>query len=254
MSLIYNPIAATWFGFGIGNAMWRASQDSTTTSQALQAAMVGTAASRVAIQGALGAGQLGVNAAQVGTNAVLGAGQLAVDAGSMGVNAALGAAHVASRHRTHNQGQITYTDPAAALAGGQGFAVAAPDAPGQPTRGDVPAAQFQEYVRQATADREAAVREAFIQGGLAMNRQGAQPQIRETQAQGSASLPQRPAEFPLSNATVGSTPGGASSGDPMPEVTQAQVAARERQQRGRARQLLAQGIGFFVDRRNPEEI
>ena len=264
VAVLYNPMVMTWFGFGAGNAMWRSQQDTTTINQVIQAAMVGTAASRVAVGGALGAGQLAVNAAQTAANTVLGAGNLAVDAGTLGVNAVLGAAHAASRarHRTHNQGQISYTDPAAQVAGGQGYNVADPSAPGEPARGSIPASQYQEFVRQATEDRDAAVREAYIQGGLAMNRRGAQPavqEIRETEAQGSASLPQRPAEFPLTNATVGSTPGGASSGDPMPttqapEVTQAQVTARERQQRERARQSLAQGQGFFVDRRSPDEM
>ena len=106
-----------------------------------------------------------------------GAAQAAVDATQVGVNAALGAGDLALRARQHNRGQITYTDPAAAVAGGSGYAVALPDAPGVATRGSITLDQFQEYMRQAHATSSEAVREAYIRGGMAaMGQHGAQPQ------------------------------------------------------------------------------
>ena len=93
--------------------VWRTSQSAQGIDQALQAGALvsatGIQAGRLAVGGALGVGQLGVNLAQVGVNA----------------------AEVATRGG-HTQGAITgggtqgitggYTDPAAAVAGGSGYA------------------------------------------------------------------------------------------------------------------------------------
>ena len=171
-----NPIVAPFFGAGLANMAWRITQDSTSTQQAIQAGAVaantGVQASRVAVGGALGAGQL-----------------------------ALGAAELATRNRQ------TYTDPAAAVAGGGGYSFALPDAPGASTRGmdGMNADQFRDLLRQA-----------YMRGGMDMHEryQGrarmVNQDIRDMPAQGTGSLPRRPAALPLTNAPVGQTPASSS--------------------------------------------
>ena len=212
-ALVANPIAAAWFGAGLGNAAWRITQDTASTDQAIRA---GTVAAGAGVQGA-----------QVAAQYTLGQGQLAVNAAQVAADAALGAANIASRHRTHTAGQITgpgqrlgggFTNPAAAVAGGQGYAFALPDAPGAATRGSITPEQFEDYMRRAHETMSEQVREAYIRGGMDMASRGAQraalEEIRDTEAQGSASLPLRPAAVPLTNAPVGQTPSG-SSRDPL---------------------------------------
>jgi hypothetical protein len=144
LALIANPIAAPLFGAGFGNAMWRITQDSTSTGQAIQAS---TAAANVGLQGA-----------NVAVGGALGAGQLALGAADLGLRGALG---VADRR---------FTNQAAALAGG-GYAVALPDAPGAATRGmgGMTAEQFQDFMRQAHETSGEAVRQAYMRGGMEMH-------------------------------------------------------------------------------------
>ena len=89
-------------------------------------------------------------------------------------------------------------------------------------------AQFQEFMRQAHRTATEEVRRAYMQGGMAMHNyyeqtgqreptgdpQALGPAIRATPAQGSGTLPQRPAALPLTNAAVGQTPASSSRGPP----------------------------------------
>ena len=110
------------------------------------------------------------------------------------------------RHPMMMEGPPVYTDPAAAVAGG-GYAFASPDAPGAAPRGSISANQYLDYMHAAGgADSGVAAQHAIAQG------------IRDTDAQGSASLPVRPAAFPLTNATVGQMP--SSSGPAAPMTTE----------------------------------
>ena len=114
-----------------------------------------------------------------------------------------------------------FTDPAAAVSGGTGYAFALPDAPGVSTRGSIGADQYQDYMHAA---------EDTDSGGVPAQRAIARG-IRDTEAHGTASLPVRPAALPLTNAPVGQTP-GSSSGGPRPpmatEMGQAGAAAAAR--------------------------
>ena len=136
-----NPIAAPFFGAGLGNALWRTTQDSTSTNQAIQ---VSAAAANVGVQGA-----------SLAVGGALGAGQLALGAADLGVRGALGRG---------------YTNPAAAVSGG-GYALALPDAPGAATRGmgGMTADQFQDFLRQAHQTSGEAVRRAYMRGGMDMH-------------------------------------------------------------------------------------
>ena len=121
------------------------------------------------------------------------------------------------RHPMMMEGPPVYTDPAAAVAGG-GYAFASPDAPGAAPRGSISANQYLDYMHAAGgADSGAAAQHAIAQG------------IRDTDAQGSASLPVRPAAFPLTNATVGQMPCSSGPLPPMAtEMGQAGAAAAAR--------------------------
>ena len=73
-------------------------------------------------------------------------------------------------------------------------------------------------MQRAHATMTEQVREAYIRGGMDMASRGAQraalEDIRDTEAQGTGSLPLRPATVPLTNAPVGQTP-ASSSRDPQ---------------------------------------
>ena len=124
-----------------------------------------------------------------------------------------------------------FADPAAAIAGGTGYNIALPDAPGAPTRGMVSEADFREYMRQAHQTAGDEVRRAYMQGGMDMHGYYQQtglrvpsgdprvlgPAIRATPAQGSGTLPQLPTALPLTNAPVGQTPSRVYAPEPSPE-------------------------------------
>ena len=150
----------------------------------------------------------------------------AVLAGTMAVGALREAAqYVRTAYQSRQNPQRSleapvFTDPAAAVSGGTGYAFALPDAPGVSTRGSIGADQYQDYTRAAgSRDPESSAQRAIAQG------------IRDTEAHGTASLPVRPAALPLTNAPVGQTP-GSSSLDPRPpmatEMGQAGAAAAAR--------------------------
>ena len=177
-ALLSNPIAAPLFGAGLANMAHRITQSSSSTDQAIRA---GTAA-----------GSLALGGANVAVGGALGAGQLALGAGDLAVRAGGG-----------------FAKPAAAVAGGSGYAVALPDAPGAATRGmdGISAEQFQEYMRQTHATASEEVRRAYMQGGMDMHGYYQQqagvrvpegnprvlgPAIRDTPAQGTGTLPRPP--------------------------------------------------------------
>ena len=235
-TIIANPMTAAWSRSALGSA-----RDAGQTLVGAAGSAVGSASTMIvpaaeAVAGgvvdtvaasARTAGRVGLHVANVirenprgVLNTAMGAGlgmqalETSINPGAdsviLGVTVAgalLNAAeYVRDVYRYRQQGPPMYMDPAAAVAGG-GYAFASPDAPGAAPRGSISANQYLDYMHAAGgADSGAAAQHAIAQG------------IRDTDAQGSASLPVRPAAFPLTNATVGQMP--SSSGPAAPMTTE----------------------------------
>ena len=262
-TIIANPMTAAWSRSALGSA-----RDAGQTLVGAAGSAVGSASTMIvpaaeAVAGgvvdtvaasARTAGRVGLHVANVirenprgALNTVMGAGlgmqaldttiNPGADSVILGVTVAgalLNAAeYVRDAYRYRQQGPPMYMDPAAAVAGGTGYAFASPDAPGAAPRGSISANQYLDYMHAAGgADSGAAAQHAIAQG------------IRDTDAQGSASLPVRPAAFPLTNATVGQMPSSSGPAAPMTtEMGQAGADAAAQLLAGDRRSRLSGDLG-----------